>query len=71
MCPPERFETLREELGEGFEGIEIDSSKGNPHGLPASAHSVVTNHLVDEEGHPTREALDRVMSFFAEALKPA
>jgi len=71
MCPPERFETLRRELGEGFEGIEIDSSKGNPHGLPASAHSVVTNHLVDEEGHPTRQALDRVMSFFAEALRPA
>ena len=69
MCPPERFETLRQELGDGFEGIEIDSSTGNPHGNPATAHSVVTKDLVDEEGHPTRMALDRVMSFFAERLR--
>jgi dienelactone hydrolase len=69
MCPPERFETLRNELGEGFEGIEIDSSKGNSHGNAATAHSVVTKDLVDEEGHPTRAALDRVISFFAESLK--
>ncbi len=71
MCPPERFESLRRELGDGFEGIEIDSSKGNPHGLPATAHSVVTRDLVDEAGHPTREALDRVMGFFAERLRSA
>ena len=69
MCPPERFETLRQEFGDGFEGIEIDSSAGNPHGNPAMAHSVVTKDLVDEEGHPTRMALDRVMSFFAERLR--
>lgn len=69
MCPPERFETLRQEFGDGFEGIEIDSSTGNPHGNPAMAHSVVTKDLVDEEGHPTRMALDRVMSFFAERLR--
>ncbi len=70
-CPPERFERLREELGSGFEGIEIDSSKGNAFGIDKMAHSVVTKDLVDEEGHPTRAALDRVMSFFAERLKPA
>jgi dienelactone hydrolase len=71
LCPPERFERLRDELGEGFEGIEIDSSKGNSAGLPRTAHSVVTKDLVDEQGHPTRQALDRVMSFFAERLKTA
>lgn len=71
LCPPERFERLRQELGEGFEGIEIDSSKGNSAGIPKFSHSVVTKDLVDEEGHPTREALDRVMSFFAERLKTA
>jgi dienelactone hydrolase len=69
LCPPERFERLREELGEGFEAIEIDSKKGNAAGIPKMSHSVVTKDLVDEEGHPTREALDRVMSFFAERLK--
>jgi dienelactone hydrolase len=68
--PGERFETLRRELGDAFEGIEIDSSPGNPHGIGKAAHSVLTIELVDEPGHPTRAALDRVMAFLAERLKP-
>jgi dienelactone hydrolase len=68
LCPGERFATLRAELGAGFEGIEIDSSPGNPHGIGRTAHSVVTHDLVDEEGHPTRKALDRVLGFFRERL---
>ncbi len=72
MCPGARFETLRRELGEiGFTGIEIDSSPGNPHGNKRVAHSVVTNDLIDEEGHPTRLALDQVLSFFRDRLRPA
>jgi dienelactone hydrolase len=67
----DRFERLREELGDRFIGIEIDSSPGNPYGLPPSAHSVVTRHLVDEPGHPTRIALDRVIAFFRERLAVA
>lgn len=69
MVPKERFERLRAELGPGFEGIEIDSSRGNPHGIPSTAHSVVTLDLVDREGHPTRAALDRVLGFFEERLR--
>ena len=69
-CPGERFDRLRRELGDGFEAIEIDSSPGNPNGLTRASHSVLTNDLVDEQGHPTREALDRVLAFFAERLKP-
>jgi dienelactone hydrolase len=71
MCPGERFDRLREELGEAFEAIEIDSSPGNAHGIPRQAHSVVTHDLVDEAGHPTRIALDRVLAFFGERLRPA
>ncbi len=71
MCPPERFETLRRELGDGFESIEIDSGPGNPHGIKRTAHSVVTVDLVDEEGHPTRAALERVLGFFRERLLSA
>lgn len=71
LCPRERFARLENELGEGFEGIEIDSSRGNPYGLGPLAHSVLTEELVDEEGHPTRAALDRVMAVFQERLKPA
>lgn len=68
MCPPERFETLRRELGDGFEGIEIDSAFGNPDGN-SQPHSVVTTDLVDEAGHPTREAADRVIEFFRKRLQ--
>ncbi len=71
LAPKERFERLAEEFGEGFEAIEIDSSPGNPHGIPRTAHSVVTADLVDAAGHPTRRALERVLEFFGECLKPA
>jgi dienelactone hydrolase len=67
-CPPERFETLRTTLGPSFEGIEIDSSPGNAAGIAPSAHAVLTVSLVDEPGHPTRVALDRVLAFLAERL---
>jgi dienelactone hydrolase len=67
--PAERFDTLRRALGDGFIAVEIDSSSGNPHGIPRSAHSVLTEHFVDEPGHPTRDALDRVLAFFAERLR--
>jgi dienelactone hydrolase len=70
MVPAERFDTLRRELGPGFEAVEIDSKPGNPHGLPRAAHSVVTTELVDEAGHPTRQALERVLALFRERLRP-
>jgi len=71
LVPAARFETLRRELGDLAELIEIDSSKGNPHGIKRTAHSVLTFDLVDEVGHPTRAALDRVMRFLDERLRPA
>ena len=67
----ERFEHLREELGDAFIGVEIDSSKGNPWGFPGIAHSVLTEHLVDEPGNPTHDALLQVLEFFRERLLPA
>jgi len=66
--PKERFETLRRELGDRFIGVEIDSSEGNPHGIPKDAHSVLTEHLVDEPGHPTHDALNQVLAFFKDRL---
>lgn len=68
LVPAERFEFLREQLGDAFVAVEIDSSKGNPHGLPGNAHSVVTEHLVDEPGHPTRDALEQVLDLFRTRL---
>jgi dienelactone hydrolase len=69
--PKERFETLRGIFGDALERVEIDSSPGNPYGIKPRAHSVLTIDLVDEPGHPTREALDRVLDFLDAQLKPA
>jgi len=32
-------------------------------------HSVVTLHLVDRAGEPTRAAVDEILAFFASRLK--
>ena len=66
--PPERFERLREELGDKFLAIELDSSKGNPYGHRAKAHSVLTEDLDDRVGSPTHDAMRRVLEFFQERL---
>lgn len=68
MAPGDRFTRLREELGDRFVGVEIDSSPGNPWGFPKGAHSVLTEHLVDEPGNPTRDALDQVLDLFRTRL---
>ena len=68
FVPQERFARLKEELGDRFVAVEIDSSKGNPWDIPGNAHSVVTEHLVDEPGHPTRDALEKVLNLYRSRL---
>ena len=69
LVPAARFDTLRDALGDGFIAVEIDSSKGNPHGIKRMAHSVLTLDLVDEPGHPTHDALEQVLTFFDDRLR--
>jgi hypothetical protein len=66
--PSERFARLRDELGENFIGVEIDSSEPNPWGLRNAAHSVLTEDYSDALGSPTRQALDGVLAFLASRL---
>ena len=68
LSPADRFTRLREELGDSFVGVEIDSSKGNTYGIRAKAHSVLTEDLVDEPGHPTQDALNQVLDLFRTRL---
>jgi dienelactone hydrolase len=68
VVPAERFARLREELGDRFVGVEIDSSKGNEWGHRPKAHSVLTEDLQDEPGTPTRDALDKVLDLFRTKL---
>ena len=67
FCRSARFESLRRELGSGFEAIEVPGTSAKPHAEPP--HSVLTVGLVDREGEPTREAVDRVIAFLAERLR--
>jgi dienelactone hydrolase len=67
MCRGPRFVTLQKEFGAAFEAIEIDDQYANPQGRPP-AHSVLTRHLIDEAGQPTRAALDRTLAFLREQL---
>ena len=66
FCRAARFETLRRELGDGFEGLELPADSAKPQ--PEPPHSVLTIGLIDREGEPTRAAVDRVLSFLSERL---
>lgn len=68
LCRAERFERLRETFGDAFEAIEIDDRHAKK-GAPIPPHSVLTTHLIDRDGEPTRAALDRTLAFLAEQLK--
>lgn len=67
FCRAARFETLRRELGDGFEGLELPTASANPQ--PEPPHSVLTIGLIDRDGEPTYEAVNRVLSFLAERLR--
>jgi len=69
MVPSSRFKYLKDTFGDRFEGITIDSSKGNPNKIPQQAHSVLTKDFVDEESHPTYRALQKVLALFEKQLK--
>lgn len=67
LVPAERFRFLAEELGDAFVAVEIDDEHANPEGV-MRPHSVLTEHLIDEPGQPTRAALDRVLDLFRTTL---
>jgi dienelactone hydrolase len=69
LVPAARFDRLRAELGDRFIAIEIDSQRGNSHDIHRRAHSVLAFDYVDEPGHPTREALEKVLAFLRDRLR--
>ncbi len=68
LSPNERFDRLRDEFGEAFVPMVIDSGPDNEHGYPESHHAVLTVHYDDSPGTPTRDAMDRVLEFFQKRL---
>lgn len=67
FVPDERFAFLRRELGDAFVAVELGDDDANPDGTIAP-HSVLTEHLIDEPGSATRQALDDVLDLFREKL---
>jgi hypothetical protein len=67
FVPGERFQFLREQLGDAFIAIELEDSDANPE-AQMRPHSVVTEHLIDEPGSATRAALDQVLDLFKTKL---
>jgi len=67
LVPSSRFRFLEAELGDAFTAIELDDEDANPDAAIAP-HSVVTEHLIDEPGSRTREALDTVLDLFRRKL---
>ncbi|MGC0371211.1 dienelactone hydrolase family protein [Microbacterium sp. SLBN-111] len=66
--PAERFAAMERLLGEGWRAFEIDSSPGNSDGIPANAHSVLTDASATAPGHPTHRANELVVEFLRERL---
>ena len=72
ICRAARFDTLKDALGEGFQGVALPDSAANPDSPMARAgqppHSVFTGDLIDEPGQPTRDAVEGVIAFLRERL---
>jgi len=69
FCRKERFEAYERALGDRFVGRVLPDSAANPEGRKRMPpHSVVTLHLIDREGEPTRQALDEILGFFQTRL---
>lgn len=68
FCKAERFAAYEEALGNRFLGRVLPDSCALP-GTPVRPHSVVTLHLIDREGEPTRAAVDEILAFFTQRLQ--
>jgi len=75
-CTGQRFAAYQALLGDRFDGRVVSGEFANPDPPPffrdlvETPHSVVTAHLVDEEGHPTIKARDEILAFLHERLLP-
>ncbi|MDB6000346.1 MAG: dienelactone hydrolase [Rhizobacter sp.] len=70
FCKSQRFAAYQQALGDRFVGRVLPDSAANSE-MPAffkevvqTPHNVVTVHLIDEEGQPTRQARDEILAYF-------
>jgi dienelactone hydrolase len=63
LVPEARFQALKREFGDRFEAIELEDEEALQ-GTGMAPHSVLTLHLDDRAGTPTKLAEERVIAFF-------
>jgi dienelactone hydrolase len=68
FCRAARFDAYAQALGDRFVGRVLPDASANPDAPMKNPHSVVTLHLVDREGEPTRQAVDEILGFFRQRL---
>lgn len=75
FCRAERFAAYTQALGDRFVARVLPDSAARREGLSpffaqvvGGPHSVVTAHLIDEAGQPTRAARDEILAFLADRL---
>ncbi|MCU1283483.1 MAG: hypothetical protein JWM53_7029 [bacterium] len=76
FCRAERFAAYQRALGDRFVARVLPDASAGPKSrhpddffkLIPTPHSVVTVHLVDEEGHPTAAVRDEILAFFRRRL---
>ncbi|MFE8605577.1 dienelactone hydrolase family protein [Archangium violaceum] len=74
FCTAQRFAAYTAALGDRFVAKVLPDEAANPEPPPffksvvGGPHSVVTAHLIDAAGEPTRAARDEILSFFARRL---
>jgi dienelactone hydrolase len=71
LCRAERFAAYEKALGDRFQGRVLPDASANPDAPMKRPHSVVTLHLVDRAGEPTRQAVDEILAFFRARLGAA
>lgn len=68
-CRAERFAAMQAALGPSFCPRTLPDSAARPGTDMKVPHSVVTRHLIDEAGQPTRVAVDEILAFFEKRLR--
>ena len=65
LCTSEKSECIHKAFN------DMDTTRVKEITLPGKGHSVLTLDFVDEAGHPTRAALDKVLAYFTRQLTAA
>lgn len=62
MCTSKKFDSIDRQFNDDRQRIDL-------HTLPGKGHSVLTLDFVNQQGHPTHEALSQVLAYFSRQLK--